>query len=304
MTCRLSTALAAALALSLTACPSDDAPAETEGASSSSGATDGTTTTADGTTTDAVTGDGTTGSSGTVDSTGEGATDSGSTSEATDSGSGSTDEGSSSGDSGSESSGSSGSGGMMMDACDGPEVLLYEQTPGMFDPGSPAGEGVGGFARAADDFVIPAGDQCWCITRVVLPGVYQETMLSGDLEVGFYEDAGGVPMPAPLTTDVGAPIDMAGTFDYTLGTPTILDAATYWLSAMPTIPNSIDGIWFWAPSGSSNGGHWAFESDIPMLPPACLGGWVDLETCAAPSPFLHDDNAFEIYGVVGGDACM
>lgn len=303
MTLRLPTTFVAALAIALTACPGDDSPVETDGASSSSGGADSTTTgtptTLDGTTTDAMTSGGTTGSTGMADSssggTTEGATDSGSTGGS-----------SSSSDGGSESSGSS-SGGMMGDPCDGMEVLLYEQAPGMFmdDPGSPAGDGVGGFARSADDFVVPAGDQCWCITRVVLPGSFQMSMLSGDLEVGFYEDAGGLPMGVPLTTDSGAPIDMAGTFDYTLGAPVILDAATYWLSAMPTIPNSIDGIWFWAPGATSNGSSWAFESNIGMLPPACIGGWVDLNACTGGmSPFVHDDTAFEIYGVVGGDACM
>ncbi len=302
MNYRLLTISTAPLAFLLTACPGDDLPVGTEGASSSSGGADTTTmpvTSADGTTTGVMTSDGTMGSTSTADSTDSGATGS--------SDSGSTGEGSSSSGGGSESSSGSSSDGMMMDACDGSEVLLYEQTPGGFmdNPGSPAGDGVGGFARAADDFVIPAGDQCWCITRVVLAGNFEMSMLSGDLEVGFYEDDGGLPMNGPLITDVGAPVDMAGTFDYTLSAPAVLDAATYWLSAMPTIPNSIDGIWFWEPSASSNGSSWAFESDIPMLPPACVGGWVDLNACTGGMfPTMHDDTAFEIYGVVGGDACM
>ncbi|MEM7160455.1 MAG: hypothetical protein AAF799_46895 [Myxococcota bacterium] len=320
---KTSAVICASAALFLLGCPSDDTT-DTGGQGSSTGtgvgsgdtsstpsatttgtpSGDTTAGTQGGTTTgeDTTAGGGTTGSSSGDDGTTGSSTDSSSS----DDGMGSSTDSSSSddgmGSSSGESSGSSGSTGDPGDPCDGAEVLLYEQTPvvGALE-GGPAGIGAGGFIRSADDFEVDAADQCWCVTRVVLPGSYVDAMLTGDLEVGFYEDAPGVPVNPAIAIESGVPTDVAGVFDYTLANPVVLPADTYWLSAMPEIASIDLGIWFWAPGTTMEGSSWAMETTFAPFVPAC-SNWTGGSTCFPAGSAA--DLAFEIHGVVGGDSCM
>ena len=235
-------------------------------------------------------------------SEGEDTTDGGETTEGTDSGSTDGSDSTDSTDSTGEESESSGSTGVPGDPCVGTEVLLYEQTPmAGAKTGAPGGNGTGGIIRSADDFEVDAADQCWCVTRVVLDGFYVDTALSGDLEIGFYDDAPGVPLNPPLALESGVPMDTDGVFDYTLATPVVLPADTYWLSAMPEIPDVNAGIWFWTPATTMAGSPWALESTFVQFVPACMD-WSGGSLCFPPGPM--SDVAFELHGVVGGDSCM
>lgn len=188
------------------------------------------------------------------------------------------------------------------DPCDGAEVLLYEQASGGgMVTGAPAGMDDAQFIRSADDFDVEEGDQCWCVTRVVLHGEFFDSMLSGDLEVGLHEDAGGLPTNPPIAVESGAPIDTNGQLEYTFETPVVLSAGTHWLAAMPTIPDVDAGIWFWLPTTGAVGTPWAMESDFDPFVPDCAD-WASGVTCFDLT--AGTDLAFEIHGVVGGDSCM
>ena len=288
--------------LLVSACPGDDGMAEGSGSSTGPGTTGSSVTLS--TTGEPMTTGATSAASGSTsgaDSTGTVGLDTGTTT-ALETTSGS-DSGSGSGSgSGSESSGESSgsSSGGMVDPCDGMEALLYEQAPDMAAGiGAPAGIGVGGFIRSADDFVIDPADQCWCVTRVVLSGAFIDSNLSGDLELSLHDDDLGVPLNPPTTVESGVPMDMAGTLDYTLASPVILPAGSHWLAALPQLPDINDGIWFWLPSMVVAGSEWAMESDFPPFIPACQN-WAPGNPCF---DITATDLAFEIHGVVGGAAC-
>lgn len=142
-------------------------------------------------------------------------------------------------------------------------------------------------------------DQCWCVTRVVLTGSFESSMLSGDLEVSIHDDDMGVPLNPPIAMEAGVPMDMAGVFDYTLATPVVLPPGVHWLAAMPELPDINAGIWFWLPSGVVFGSPWAMEADFPPFVPTCQT-WQSGNLCFG---LMATDLAFEIHGVVGGAAC-
>lgn len=297
------------LLLCLPACPGDETLETGDGGADTGSTTSNTPTPTSITLTDTATATATATATVTATATTTSDTDDSATTEDTagssDSSAGDTEGTSGTGEDGSSGSDGSSSGtttGTPTDPCDGAEVLLYDQpSGGGMVTGAPAGMDDAEFIRSADDFEVAEADQCWCVTRVVLHGEFFDSMLSGDLEVGLHEDAGGLPTNPPVAVESGAPIDMNGQFDFTFETPVVLSPGTHWLAAMPTIPDVDAGIWFWLPTTGAVGTPWAMEADFGPFVPDCED-WTSGTTCFDLT--AGTDLAFEIHGVIGGDNCM
>lgn len=205
----------------------------------------------------------------------------------------------SSGSAGSSSESSGSSSGGVVEACGGPEALLYAQGPSGASPGTPSATSATGSYRSADDFEVDGADGCWCVSRVVLFGEFVDSMLGGELEIAFHDDDAGLPLDPPIAQDMGTPTDVDGVLDYSLASPVELPAGIYWLSATPEIPDVDVGIWWWLPSDVSFGSSWALLTD--SLPPPECQGWVTGSSCIPTLSFT--DLAFELHGVVGGGGC-
>lgn len=187
------------------------------------------------------------------------------------------------------------------DPCAGPEVLLYGQPGFNYAPGA-----LGGtyppdphYIQLADDFLISAEDQCWCVTEIVLIGNFNYGMLAGDLHVGFH-DGDDLPLDPPIFEDSGVPLEDDGHFTYTLSEPAVLAAGRRWISALPELEVvTLDGSWHWRGSMEGGGNEWAMKTDYATF--SCGdAGWAPGESCYAIG---FDDLAFEIHGSVGGEAC-
>ena len=109
--------------------------------------------------------------------------------------------------------------------------------------------------QAADDFIIPAGDDKWTIESVEVLGVYYNgSGPANSVNVWFYSDNGGFPdtIAASRLGVVPSGGLSTGSFVITFASPITLQANTYWLSVQCNMDSAIGGQWGWTEQQQSN----------------------------------------------------
>lgn len=187
-------------------------------------------------------------------------------------------------------------------ACGAPSSLLYQRIPGGANPDGTrdavaTGSDDDAVVRPADDFEVP--DRCWCIDRVVFVGEAVDTTLTGEIEVGIYEDADGRPAPTALVEELGdfstGPADLA----YSFRDPVILDKGRYWLSPLVFVEQMFPGQWQWWGSDYRSRHDWVVTSNDPEQPDC--SEWASSSECLDAAP---TDRAMLIFGTIGGVHCQ
>ena len=84
-----------------------------------------------------------------------------------------------------------------------------------------------------------------------------QSSLTGAIEVGLYEDEGGLPGDLPIYAEYGEADLGLQDIAYSLQTPAVLTRGHYWLSPLVFLTNFAPGYWgWWAGQGRSDG-PWA-----------------------------------------------
>lgn len=187
--------------------------------------------------------------------------------------------------------------------CGAPDSLLVGQaTPKMVTDLTPSAIGDNNFYRAADDFVVPQEDGCWCISRVVASGAVMNAPTSELAEVAVYEGGNAAPIEPPTAVASGTPEAVDGGLDIALSMTIVVGAGTHWLSVMPTVPSIQNSSFGWHHAETLSGDPVRVKTDlVPPFVEACLE-WGSVEDCPSGTTF-SGDLAFEVYGVVGGTGC-
>jgi hypothetical protein len=193
----------------------------------------------------------------------------------------------------------------------GPEVLLYSQ--GMLGDGATgvlAGAYTdmnGSSVEVADDFTIPQSASCWCITRVVARGFYNDGILPANTPtflLDIYNDGNTVPTGAPIVSRQGLlSADDEGELTATIAMDAVVPAGTYWLSFRPELEYA-ETIWYWYLTNTLPGDQAAVrDADAVVFDGLCTV-WTPASACyGSPPDDLELTTQFDIIGVVGGGAC-
>jgi hypothetical protein len=197
----------------------------------------------------------------------------------------------------------------------GGEVLLYNQGFGFSnDPGILVGtltDFNNAMVEVADEFVIPDDEQCWCITRVHARGFYEDGVEPAsipDVTIEFFpHNAAGVPLANPTVSVTGPATEpeKPGFLDVAFAEGIVLDAGTHWMSFSPIVTYS-ETFWRWKTHDELYGYVAAARDKAQVLFDGKCSGWTPGTACYSlepGDPYSELTMQFEIFGVVGGEAC-
>ncbi len=181
--------------------------------------------------------------------------------------------------------------------------ILHDQTGGMTGEGFFANEMTSSYSsftsRGADDFVVPTG-QTWTVNGFVIPYVQTAaSRLPASADVLVHNDDGsGHPGPTVLCDGTGTPgTATSAVFSFTLATPCVLQAGTYWLDfAFADI--DLTDYTFWLANGPIAGQPAVWWNPGGRFGVTCSDAWHDFATCftTVPSSVAGGDFAFQVIG--------
>ena len=153
--------------------------------------------------------------------------------------------------------------------------------------------------QAADDFVIPSGQQ-WQITTVMANGFYGGLVNPADsVRVFFYADDDGAPGTEVASfMDVNPAADDNGILTLSLPSTVTLQSGTWWVSVQPEMDFFDDGRWFWSMVSESVGGSFHWRNPGNGYGSGCTD-WMPAADCGFSEPNL----SFQILGNEM-DACL
>jgi hypothetical protein len=193
--------------------------------------------------------------------------------------------------------------------CDGTPVVLYSQTElseGYGIPSNTLLDYASATIQAADDFVIPQDESCWCITGINAQGFYRDGVVPAippNVNIEFYNDGNSVPTGAPIFSEsLLPPVDDDGNFEVALPGE-VLSAGTYWLSIHPDMEFA-ETIWYWQLGTNLEGDPTATRDVDGIAYEGLCTVWTPTSACFDPPPDPYEFAVqFDIIGVIGGDAC-
>ena len=123
--------------------------------------------------------------------------------------------------------------------------------------------------QAADNFVIPVGDESWTIESLEVLGTYYNgSGPANSINVFFYNDNAGLPgtlleSRMAILPDGGL---LTGSFYITLAAPVTLLEGTYWISVQCNMDSATGGLWGWTEQ---------LQSGLESVWQNPGGGWVN-----------------------------
>lgn len=151
--------------------------------------------------------------------------------------------------------------------------------------------------RAADDFVVPAG-QTWTVQRVLTNGeIFSGGGPVDSFNVTFYTDAATLPGAAVAGgTLTGATYtNSAGVFTITLPSSVVLSSGTYWVSVQARMDFTPGGQWGWVNRMATSNSAAAWQNPGGGFAiPACTGWAQRGATCGIEA--ATPDQVFQIVG--------
>ena len=161
-------------------------------------------------------------------------------------------------------------------------------------------------SRAADDFVVPAG-QTWTVQRIVADGLYFNGSGPADsFNVTFYANTGGFPGTAVAGGTLTGATYTNTTTQFTINLPSsvVLPAGTYWVSVQARMDFTPGGQWGWTDRTATTNSAAAWQNPGGGFSlPACTGWARRGATCGLDA--AAPDQVFQIVGLngTGGGGC-
>jgi hypothetical protein len=153
-------------------------------------------------------------------------------------------------------------------------------------------------AQAADDFIVPAGQQ-WTIQTVDVTGQYE--LGSGPVQgvnLFIYSDSGGVPGARISGGTVPVANGSGPSFDIVLGTGVALAPGHYWLSFQVELNNFPYEAWDWKNRTAVSGSPALYRDNTGSQFPDCQT-WMPRTSNVCADDLNHPDQMFSLSGVSG-----